>query len=328
MTARKNQAKVWLLRLLVVVLVCWGLSVIVSLFGNPEVRFWSRVVEDKIEVAKKTRSEVDGPFVFVGGGSSASFSIHPKVLTEELGVPAFNMGGSGGMGYRYLVNLAFSEAQSGDIVILHMTAESMAAEENPTMALGIRVALRNGQFTFAEGGPIFESGQLGLGDRLLALRPGAKFLATMAVKFVSGRPLYSYSLSDFEDGVVTIPNGGPTGDVEGVSPTSTLFNEGTVKILQEIVEYASARQIHVFYTLPWECFLTEACPAMREEHEKYLKQVERYMPVLRDSKAGAHDRPEDFLDTGFHMNLKAGKTRTRMLARSLQNAIDLESRDR
>ena len=303
---------------------CWALSVTISLFGHPEVNFWTSLIHQKVKLAERLRSEKTDPLIFIGGGSSTSFSIHPDVLSEQTGLPAINMGGSGALGYRYLVNLAFSKAEAGDIVILHMAPESLTQIRQPTKALGIRVALRQSHLPLAEGNDFLSPSPLDLGDILLALRPGTKFLGTLTAKFLSGRPPYAYSLNNYQNGILTIPNGGPTKDIEEFSPASKKFTEQTAHTLREISNYANSRKIRVFFTLPWECFKREACPAMRSEHQEYLKQVERYMPVLRDPKLGAHDRPEDFLDTGFHMTLEAGKERSIRLAQSLRKVIDLE----
>jgi len=306
-------------------LLMWILASLVSLKWDPEAGFWREVIERRIAGAEGLRERVgDQRMIFVGGGSSCSFSIHADVLTEETGLPAVNLGGSAGMGYRYLIDLATSRARKGDIVILHLEPEILWAAENSLPPLAMKVDLSRGLTGAgrgAFGGEFYKRPVL---DRLAALRPGAKFLGTLAAKVVRGGPLYRYRLEDLqENGVLGMVTTEANADREGFqSMKGWLEDEKVKEDLERVAEFGQKQGLKIYYTLPWEVFRPEILEAQRLEHFKALEVMAAFLPIIKDVAMGATAKNEWFLDTGYHMRREPGRARTRVLGQALKQMLE------
>lgn len=293
-----------------------------SIFGDPEVNFWTAILDLKTDQAIALKTETRGPMIFVGGGSNCSFSIHADVLSNVTGMPTLNMGGSAGMGYQYLVNFAMSQAREGDFIILLLEPEILVASERKPSMTATKVALRRDGISAGMEDPPFASGMTPR-DYLSAASPGAKFLATFAAKSLSGRPLYRYQVNSFQkNGVLTFDAEEPNSDVEGYSPLQRKFDQEIVEDLRKISTYASEKKIRVFYALPWEAFRPDALDAARAEHARFLKMMSLHLPVLQDKMMGAVEDNSWFLDTGYHMTLEAGRARSHFLAEALLQELN------
>lgn len=302
----------------------WAGAAVVSLKGDPEATFWKEVVKLKQErVSREREGDHDGPMVFVGGGSSCSFSIHPDVITEELGWPAVNMGGSAGMGYRYLIDLATSRAEKGDIVILQLEPAIIRGGEQKMTTLAAKVDMT--RFLTGLKGGVFEDElyREPITERLSALRPGAKFLGVLAAKLVRPRPLYRYQLGDIrENGTLSFKTIAPNPDVGLFRPMRDWLDDELVQIdLKEIARYAKEEGVMIFFTLPWESFRPEVLGPQRDEHAAYLEGVAKHLPVLRDEMMGAVGDNSLFLDTGYHMTEEGGRMRTRAMTKALKSYL-------
>lgn len=306
-----------------VALLMWILATLFSLKADPEVVFWRQVIGQKLAAADSLRERDEKlPTIYVGGGSSCSFSIHPDILTEETGFPAVNLGGSAGMGYRYLIDLATSRAEKGDIVILQLEPEILQIDGSAPQPLAVKMELV-GPTRGAFEGELYERPVL---DRVAALRPGAQFLGTLAAKVVRGGPLYRYRLEDIQaNGVLGMVTTEPNGDREGLqSMAGWLENEVVQDDLKRVAEYGRKMGIKIYYTLPWEVFRPEVVDAQRLEHAKALKFMEDFLPVIRDTTMGATAENDWFLDTGYHMRREPGRERTRVLGQALIRVLEKE----
>ena len=302
-------------------LLMWICAAIVSFKVDPEAAFWKRVVKLKQErVSMEREGRIEGPMIFVGGGSSCSFSIHPDVLTEVMGWRAVNMGGSAGMGYRYLIDLAASRAERGDIVILHLEPAIFRGKEKRMTPLAVKVDLA--RFPTGLSGGVFEDElyEEPVAERLAALRPGAKFLGTLAAKMVRSGPLYRYQLADIRgNGTLSCKTSAPNPDVGSFKAMRHWLDDRVVQEdLRKLAEYAEERGVMIFFTLPWESFRSEVLVAQRDEHSAYLDGIAEHLPVLRDEMMGAVGDNSLFLDTGYHMTEEGGRLRTRVLAEALK----------
>lgn len=293
---------------------------------DPEAKFWRAVARERQSDLTETRERVgDGPLIFLGGGSSCSFSLHPAVLEEVTGIAAVNLGGSAAMGYRYLTWLATKDAREGDFVILHLEPDILCRSG----AWGSSLAAKVGGFHWEEQGQrgafaqeIFENPWR---DPLAALKPGAKFLSALTAKFLSGRDLYRYQISDLEPhGVLTAHVQQPNADIEPFTPMVQWLDDQASRDLRFLAHYAREKKIRIFYTLPWECFDHEALAEQRAEHAHYLQKVSQYLPILDDEMMGALSDNSMFLDTGFHLTPEAGKLRSQLLGEALRRHLELK----
>lgn len=309
----------WFMTLAFAVLMWIGAS-FVSYGGDPEAAFWRDVIRDREERVKLARAEADGePVIFVGGGSSCSFSIHPDVLVEETGFYAVNLGGSAGMGYRYLIDLATAHAKRGDIVILHLEPAIFRGAERQVPPLAIKMGLvGNGRGAFA--GKLYEDPVL---EKLKALKPGAKFLGVLTAKVAKRGPMYRYQMEEMrENGTLSIQVEAPNTDVEKFRRMKHWVDDEKVQEdLEWLAQYAAKQGVKIYFTLPWEAFEEDVLTHQRAEHSSYLNRIAEKLPVLRDKMKGAVEDNSLYLDTGFHLTEEGGRRRSRALARSLNLAL-------
>jgi hypothetical protein len=312
----------WFVVLAFAVLMWIGAS-LVSYWGDPEAAFWRKVINDRHERAEVAREKADGePVIFVGGGSSCSFSIHSDVLTEMTGLQAVNFGGSAGMGYRYLLDLATSHAKSGDIVILQLEPGILRGTEAALPSLAVKMGLMgNGRGAFKD--ELYEDPVM---DKLKALKPGAKFLGVLAGKAMKSGPMYRYQIEErMQNGTLSVKVSVPNPDVENYRETKHWAEDEKVEEdLARVAQYAAERGVKVYFTLPWEAFQEAVLDAQRAEHAAYLDRIAERLPVLRDEMMGAVGDNSLFLDTGFHMTNEGGRLRTRAMARALKLELSQE----
>lgn len=297
-----------------------------SLVVDPEARYWRAVARERShDLGAIRESNAEGPTIFVGGGSSCSFSVHPDVLEEVTGLPAVNVGGSAAMGYRYLAWLATKDAREGDVVILHLEPDIVRGREKWGSSLAAKVDAPRWTESDRKGAFARNAFENPWTDRLSSLKPGAKFLGTLSMKILSGRDLYRYKVEDIlPRGVVTTRNREPNADIEPFAPMAHWLDEEAMADLDYLADYARERKILLFFTLPWEAFREEAIKRQRVEHAAYLRKVSEALPVLVDEKMGAVSDNSMFLDTGFHLTLEAGRMRTKELGEALKRALEKE----
>ena len=313
----------WFVTLALAVLM-WVVASVVSYGGDPEAAFWREVIRDREERGKLARVEADGePVIFVGGGSSCSFSIHSDVLTEVTGFQAVNFGGSAGMGYRYLTDIATAHAKKGDIVILQLEPGIFRGEEGRMSPLAVKVDLSMGLASNGRGafeGALYDEPVL---EKLKALKPGAKFLGVLAAKVLKRGPMYRYLMEGMrENGTLSVEVSHANPDVGRFQKMSQWMEDESVQEdLAWLARYAEDRGVRIYYTLPWESFREEILVEQRREHADYLMKIEQKIPVLRDDMMGAVGDNSLFLDTGFHMTEEGGRIRSRALGEALNRKL-------
>ena len=305
----------------------WLVSCCISYYGDPEAIFWRQVFEDQNKRAHAARIKADDkPIIFVGGGSSCSFSIHADVLTETTGLQAVNLGGSAGMGYRFLIDLATRHAKRGDIVILHLEPEIFQEHSKKTSPLGIKIDLPSGVFQNGHGAYLGNLYEEPIKEKIKALKPGAQFFGVLAAKVARRGPMYRYQINEIrENGSLSIKVAEPNTDIEPFKEmTSWAKTKGIQSELEWLAQYAQENDIQIFFTLPWESYRNEALEKQRAEHARYLDEIEKKLPVLRDEMMGAVGDNSLFLDSGFHMTTKGGLLRSRALGESLNFALSTQ----
>ncbi len=321
----KFERKVWRWPVtLVLALLMWGAASGISYFADPEAVFWREVLRDREMRAKLARERAQGePVIFVGGGSSCSFSVHPDVLGEVTGFQAVNLGGSAGMGYRYLVDLATAHAKRGDIVILQVEPGIFRGGEGRMTPLAVKMDLSMGVRGCGRGvfkGALYEKPFL---EKIKALKPGARFMGVLCAKLLKPGPMYLYEMEGMrENGTLSVVVDQANPDRQSFQKMSQWADELAVQEdLRRMGQYARKNGIRVFYTLPWESYDERSLADQRVEHDAYLSKIEKYLPVLRDAMMGAVGDNDLFLDSGFHMTEKGGRFRSQALGEALNLAL-------
>lgn len=311
------------LAILGTVIFAFGLSAWISIPANPEVKFWTKVREIRDEEISKSRETIPGAaMIFFTGGSSCAFSIDPEIVEDACGMPAFNLGLPASAGPHFLLHQALSRCQKDDIIVVCLEpdflTDSSILGEGP-MQLSFALASMEGVAKEAGGGDTFKK-CVSTKDVLNFSRPGARFVATLIGKTITGKG-YRYTMGDLRyRGRIETSISDPH-QPAGVMERDSLSSRG-IEFLREFREAASNRGVSTVYSMPWHFTLPEFVGQNREKRAKMLEEISRLMPVLPDPAFGVSDDPANFSDSGLHLTARGSSLRSKVVASSLKEWLE------
>jgi hypothetical protein len=313
----------WLALLLVgCAVLAWLLGAAYTWFLDPEMKFWTAAARQKLDWVEKMREE-HGYVIGVVGGSTTTFGIDAECIEQEHGLPVANLGLHFGMGPA-CVGFGLSALGRGDVLVLSLEPAMMVADKPDATPLGSKLSLLLGRPEM--NGWLEENSMLSAIQSLGSLQPGGYHVATMIGKLALGQPLYRYSVAKMRPGGLQTTDerrfiaGGmdfsPEEEELQLSPGGAAF-------LSRATMEAEKRGIKVVYLLPWSYCAPELTEQRREANEIFLAEISERVPVLREPSLGAHDRIEDFSDSGQHLTAEAARSRSRFLAETLIDSKEL-----
>ncbi|NWK55177.1 hypothetical protein HW115_06115 [Verrucomicrobiaceae bacterium N1E253] len=288
-------------------------------WGNPEVVFWKEYMDRNSARLEQMRSNnPDVPVILVTGGSSCSFSLDPIVIEQKTGIPTCNMGGSASMGASYLVANTLAHARRGDVVILAIEPALLSKFTEPEeIPLALEMAIIQGHPLRAVGRPVTNR-DMQLKDIIATLRPGSRYFSTMISKLATGRPLYRYTMDDWQDG------GRLSTDYKDslLKPNELMTRPFPINgmgndLLQQAVLYCEQKGIKLCYSMPWIFTQKEVVDANRGYNLDFLDEVSRIMPVLRGGHLGVCAERKLYADTSYHLSEEGAYLRSVELAEEL-----------
>ena len=107
---------------------------------NPEIRFYDEFLKRKLEYARHLDS-IYSSKVVISGGSSTAFSIQPKRLIEQYGIPAVNMGLQAGLGPDVIAALGVDAVKPGDTFILAIEPDLLGVDNEHVWGHHFRVGI-------------------------------------------------------------------------------------------------------------------------------------------------------------------------------------------
>ncbi|MGD9420069.1 MAG: hypothetical protein Q7R22_014125 [Verrucomicrobiota bacterium JB025] len=316
----------FLAKCLICLLAAYGLAFYLAVPANPEVRFWQHVVElrDK-EIAEVRTQNPDTPIIFFTGGSSCAFSIDPKIIEQECGLPAFNLGLPVAAGAEYLAHQAMAKARAGDILVLCLEPDLLAADDEspPPTRFSFAISSVTDNPLSSAGYDTFPS-KPGISDYLTYSRPGAGHLATLAAKTMAGKG-YRYSISDSRyHGRMETQIHDASLRPRGTSPYTKLTVRGR-KFLETFKGSAHRRKINLYYSMPWHFTAGEALEETRKNRLSLIAEIKTIIPVIRDGAAGATSTRQHYSDSQLHLTSDGSSLRSRNLARAMKECISTTS---
>jgi hypothetical protein len=255
-------------------------------------------------------------YVFFGG-SSCGFSIDAASLWRKHGLPAVNLGLSADMGTTVLTKYAFDHVRAGDTLVMALEPRLLEEIGEPPM-FGIQFSTLSHRLDWLDpvgGGPPFS--RL---EAFLNLRPGGYNLMTMLGKVAARRPLYRYTIQDFDEAgwtrtQVRRPLAG------AMLPPNALTHE-VRRYLLALQEWCRDHHVRLVYSLPWGYVPTDQAPSFRKASAGFLLCILEFMPALKDPSLGARSNPGEFADTPIHLTEESARVRTELIAQQLaSNAV-------
>jgi len=290
---------------------------------NPEVQFWTEVVERRDrEIAQVRADRPDTPIIFFTGGSSTAFSIDPSIIEEATDLPAFNLGLPVSSGAKYILHQALRQAQPGDriVVCLEPALLTYADQESSPAKIGFAVEAMRGNLTDAAGGDTFASSPT-IPDYLTLPRPGAKYLLILSGRILTGYG-YRYKSHDIGyRGIIRTDVHDPHMQPASHSHSTSLHPDGR-QLLETFATAAQRKGVRLAYSMPWRLTETHALDHNRQNNGKILTDISAIIPVIDDGFTGAIDGLENFSDTSMHLSDRGTAARTTALAKALKAQIE------
>ena len=305
----------------------FGLTLLVTALGalalaavyvsriNPEVRFQNGLWSIKrAAVARLRRVPRPEGVIVATAGSSGMFGIDVLRLQQTHGLPLANLAMGAGLGAGVLIESAVSETQPGDTLLLVLEPFLLTDPQTPP-SLGIQFSLACEHREWVTR-PTFGQPRVPLASAWLALRPGGRHCVTMLAKLIARREPFRYRLADVDAGGLVQTDTRVT--LEGPPLLADHLDPEAVKMLAALRDWGRARKVRIIYTLPWSYCPEAGLPEYRRQHAAYLRDVSRYILVLKEPSFGAHSVVGDFADSVWHLNRETAALRSDELGRALR----------
>jgi hypothetical protein len=284
-----------------------------SLKLDPELAYWAKASELKLDWVEEMRRE-HGHVIGVVGGSTTTFGIDAEYMHKEYNLPVANLGLHAGMGPDACVGLGFAALRRGDTLILSLEPGMLTKDDGVSSThLGTKLALRLQK-------PELISWRRGISYSVPSipteLQPGGYHLVTMLAKLAFSKPLYRYSIKDMRPGgLQTTSERRPMAtshSLEG-EDSKYLLSYGGRTFLKAAQREADQRGINLVYVLPWTYAPSDLSAKHRQGNMRLLNEVQQFVPVLDEPELGVHVVEEDFSDSGQHLTADAARRRSSAL---------------
>jgi len=285
-----------------------------TLWVNPEIRFYIHAAQVKRAWADKLHHE-RGSAIVVYGASSCAFAIDGERLLEKHGLPVVNFGMHAGMEPLFLTALAVQSSRPGDTLVVAIEPGLLLAPfQSPDLAAQMGMALGEPRLVHASD---ITGERVHWVANLLSLRPGAYHFFTLLGKVALGKPLYRYAPDDVR------PSGWQqTLERRAIHDQEPAPIQGlpadSQRLLSALREWGRTNRVEVVYSLPWGWVSQERREPFKRMNAAFLREVARFLPVLKDPSLGAHPVREHFADTEWHLTEEGAELRTDAFAAELK----------
>jgi len=300
--------------LLLTALTAWLGSGLYTVELSPDMRLFKQEAALKDRWAEKMTREF-GAKVLVFGGSSCTFSLDGERLLNQFHLPVVNYGYGAEVGPMVLTEAVMSQVRPGDTLIVAVEPGLLTGPfAAPAAGVQFAFALQHPGWVIH---PAFSGPADGWFHALAALRPGSYHAFTLLGKIAGHRPLMRYAITDFNPSgfaqtKVRLPITGPPGHGPELSAD-------TRAMLRQVRAWCDQRQVRVAYSLPWGYTPPDAKTAFQKSNIDFLRQVNEFIPVLKDPLLGADTNAEHYADTVWHLSGTGSALRTDAFGAELKN---------
>jgi len=275
---------------------------------SPEVELYTFAAHKKIAYAREL-DKAGLPKIVIYGGSSCAFGVNTDQMRGEFHLQAVNFGLHAGMGPVVLTGLALKYTNPGDTLIVSLEPILLNMSFD-WPALGDQISYALKAPDLCEGGPlrIQRRGAFGV---FLTLRPGAENI----LRFLPSQLRHQYveyPRSTFS------PSGWQRYDVHAepkARGVGTVISADSQMLLKRLKKYCLEHSIRVAYAMPWLYCDGSRLSTYKETFARFLYEMNKLIPVLRDPTLGTDTDPNDFADGPLHLRPPAATRRAEQLAK-------------
>lgn len=275
---------------------------------SPEVNLYTYAARQKIAYAKKMDEQGLSKIV-VFGGSSCAFGVNTEAMRTIFHLRIVNFGMHAGMGAPVLTGLALTYTKPGDTLIVSLEPHLLFVPFD-WPALGDQISYALNQPDLCEGGPLHLA-RKGVSGTFLTMRPGAQNMLLFLPRELAHLKVI-YSKSTFTaSGWQSFDDHAPPKPIT----MATVISTDAKMLLNRLTEYCLKNHIRVAYAVPWLYCDWQQAPNYRILFSKYLYEVSKFLPVLKDPTLGIDLDPDDFADGNNHLRPRAATRRGEQLAK-------------
>lgn len=271
------------------------------------------------------RDDIDKPKLLVVGGSSVIYGIDNKELSNNLGMPVYNMGSSAGLGLDYLLYDAKKEIKKDDIVLLQL--EYPLYGEMPDYSeQKIAIVWDNYDSFYWENLNFKEKMQL-----IYGISP--KLILEKIKTILLGRKNIDQGIEDVkwidEYGMIqsnTVENSDKKkllNLIEKKVVNDEILNENKQESIENFLAYCRRKNVEVYVIFPPYLYDKKR---FNKEDQKEVQKIKDFwksnnVKVIGDYTDTLYDI-EDFCNSVYHLNTNGREKHTKMLIERLKPYIN------
>jgi hypothetical protein len=305
----------FLLQIGLTVLFGFFVSARISIFDNPEVKFWAQFFEEKDDEV----SFLESPKIVFVGGSSCTFSVDSKIIEEKTGWPAYNYGGIAFMGPRYMFTRVKEHLKAGDVLVIGYEPEILKGiDGEKSYPLGRKIPLVTGEYTQISE---VSTSKKNFQRWMEAVRPGLRLSMVSLVRFLIGGRSYAYTSDDKKEGGRL-----ELGQIDYQLPARKKLEilpleKPAIDFMREVVAFCRKKEVTCVYTIPWQGTSSDYVAINRKVRQEFLAELGVIISFLHDPEAGVIEGLEGFSDSEYHLGAEMSRKRSNFLGESLEKFL-------
>ncbi|WP_240421731.1 hypothetical protein [Paenibacillus periandrae] len=286
-------------------------------YGFNEDLLWVKEVKSKKD--SYVNAEKNNKIV-INSGSNALFGIRSKEITEQLGVPAYNMSMHAGLGLDFILEESKGFLKSGDTIILPLEHELLMND-----FFGNTTKLAFDYYRLYEPEKVGRIIPIDRWRYTFQNNPMESIInaATSLLKKSSEIGYKSSNLNDHGDQINNIEYKETLiKHRQPITIPAQLKETIGLKKLDDFNKWCEANGIALYYTYPNMIFFEEYLNQNYQNYFLFLDQyfAEHHIKVLMKQKDSLYNK-ELFYDTDYHMNEKGVSLRTADIIKELRKVF-------
>ena len=271
------------------------------------------------ELKHSYANSLRSPKILIVAGSNATFGISSRMITEETGISAANLGTSAGWGANYILHQAQPLAKPGDTIVLPLEYEIYTVKASQSDALLDYILAYDPKYLLAHPWFIASVSRTRLIDGI-----SAKFRTLPRVEINHMNKPYSGDAIENQEAMLTAKQRRITSTFPPLSIKGKL-NDDALGSIREFAQWCRSQNIKLLATWPntigFEIY-------QERSYQEFFQSIEQFYKSIGVTMLGKYsDSMYDtsmFYDSVYHLTDRGVRIRTRQLIELLKPYLNRE----